>query len=282
MSIVTNEMIDLIIDLNKNYTDSYGLITHKDGDSGDGLQRNATYHILKKLLSNDYYGLDIELYRTAMDKFEVKPGIYVRHPDVSKWYSNPNNCSRDQISIALLAMCMFNDTARVNRFVLALIKRFGFFQNHHMGTDVETLEQVQAGLSQKLPEFCKLPIAKILQKIKQYRIPDVPTPSVISSILRSYRSYFFYPALIAIDLFLLLDVLVFRKNNPWDADNMLAANILVANTVMRTPISMLAMSLYKKTDYKEKIYDYYTLQGTTDLCKPLGMLYTRICKALIG
>lgn len=281
MSIVTNEMIDLILDLNKNYTDSYGLITHKDGDSGDGLQRNATYHILKKLLTNDYYGLDIEAYRTSMDKFEVSPGIYVRHPDTSKWYSNPNNCSRDQISIALLAMCMFNDTARVNRFVLALIKRFGFFQNHHMGTGVQTIEEVEASTSKKIILFRDLYI-KIKQKVIQYRIPDVPTPSVITSILRSYRSYFFYPTILVLDLFLLLDVLVFRKNNTWDVDNMLAANILVANEVMKTPISMLAKYLYKKTDYKQRIYDYFTLHGTTDLCKPLGMLYTRVCKALIG
>jgi len=65
-----------------------------------------------------------------MDKFEVQPGIYVRHPDPTKWWSNPQTTSRDQI-VPVLAYCAaYEDYPRLWRLFKATVKRGFFAQNY--------------------------------------------------------------------------------------------------------------------------------------------------------
>lgn len=278
-----NEKMSLAIDsLLKNYTDKFGLITNADKDSGDALQRNSTYLILLKLMESDIHGLSAQEYVNKLSKFEVKSGTYVRNPDPDKWYSNPNNCSRDQISLAAYAMCLYKDKHRMNRLLCAMAKRGFLFQNYHMGTDVPTLEQVDKTVSKLWPSFLRKPILNIKHNISPYRIPDIMTPSFVSTIIRTYKCYPLYPLLLLLDIFPLLDVLHFRKGNLWDSDNMLASQILTFDEVMTTPWIKLAKKLYKKTDYKQRILNYYFKDNQLDLCKPLGELYVEILKIRIG
>lgn len=118
------------------YVDSYALIVQQDGDGGDTLQREGMYAFGKWLRYNSadntvYINAIPERRDTAkiFDKLEVKPGIYVRHPDPNKWYSNPKTTSRDQM-IPVLAYCAaYEDYPRLWRLFKATAQRGMFSQN---------------------------------------------------------------------------------------------------------------------------------------------------------
>ncbi len=118
------------------YVDAYALIVQQDGDGGDSLQREGMY-AFGKWLRYDQSTNTVLIKepperanpKKIIDKFEVEPGIYVRHPDPTKWYSNPKTTSRDQL-VPLIAYCgAYKDHARLWRLFKAFAKRGMFSQN---------------------------------------------------------------------------------------------------------------------------------------------------------
>ena len=118
------------------YVDSYALIVQRDGDGGDTLQREGMYAFGKWLRYNQAGNTVVIADEPArrdpaavMDKLEVKPGIFVRHPDPNKWYSNPATTSRDQL-VPVFAYCAaYEDYPRLWRLFKAAVKRGFFAQN---------------------------------------------------------------------------------------------------------------------------------------------------------
>lgn len=118
------------------YVDAYALIVQQDGDGGDTLQREGMYAFGKWLRYNQSDNTVViaeppgrENPSKIFDKLEVRPGIYVRHPDPKKWYSNPDTTSRDQL-VPLIAYCgAYRDHARLWRLFKAFAKRGMFSQN---------------------------------------------------------------------------------------------------------------------------------------------------------
>lgn len=91
--------------------DTYALIVQRNGDGGDTLQREGMYAFGKWLRysqeSNTVVIADPPERRNSssvMDRLEIRPGVFVRHPDPSKWYSNPATVSRDQL-VPVFAYC---------------------------------------------------------------------------------------------------------------------------------------------------------------------------------
>jgi hypothetical protein len=271
-------MIDLsneIYALESN-RDENRLLVQNSGDGGDSLQRNSHEAILRGL-ARAYNGNPSLFFNQAvMNQFEVGFGLYVRHPDKSKWYSNPNNCSRDQIGIAAQSMVVTQDTARLWRLTLRILSRFGFMQNYYMGTDVPTREEVNKTVSLRWPKFIRSHIVTLKTKIAPYRIPDIITPGMIATIIRGLNLWILYPALLFLDIFMLGD-LYFRKKNVWDIDNMTASQIMIANYKYPTPVARLVKRMYAQTDYKERIANYYK-----DGIPPLGDMYVKVAKEIIG
>ena len=118
------------------YIDAYAIIVQQDGDGGDSLQREGMFAFGKALRYHQRANILIvsenperqDSVRT-MDKFETAPGIYVRHPDPQKWYSNPATTSREQI-VPLIAFCAaYQDYARRWRLFKATASRGLFAQN---------------------------------------------------------------------------------------------------------------------------------------------------------
>lgn len=119
------------------YVDAYALIVQRDSDGGDTLQREGMYAFGKWLRYNrstntavveDVPDKDRDP-KQVMDRLEVKPGIYVRHPDPKQWYSNPNTTSRDQL-VPVFAYCAAHeDYPRLGRLFWASLKRGFFAQN---------------------------------------------------------------------------------------------------------------------------------------------------------
>jgi len=119
------------------FIDAYALIVQQDGDGGDTLQREGMYAFGKKLLYDRSTNTVVVSEENParrdpaqiMSKFEVQPGVYVRHPDPTHWYSNPETTSRDQI-VPVIAYCAaYHDYARLWRLFVATAKRGFFAQN---------------------------------------------------------------------------------------------------------------------------------------------------------
>lgn len=246
MSDISNIIVNI-----EDYKDNWDVVVQKNKDGGDALQRNSHYWLLRKLALDDQ-PFSLNLYNKTMNTFEVGYGIYIRHPDKSKWYSNPKNCSRDQVSIAILSMVVMNDVVRLKRVAMDLLKRCGFHRN------------TQDGITGK-------PV-----------MPDIVSPSELTSILRGLNTWILYPLIAFLDIGMLLDVLYFRKNNLYDYDNMLASQILVANSKYPTSLSKLSRYFYKRTDYKQRITDYYSESAGKNGIEPLGELYNVVNTKLIG
>jgi hypothetical protein len=113
--------------------DTYALIVQRNGDGGDTLQREGMYAFGKWLRysqeSNTVVIADPPERRdpsSVMDRLEVRPGVFVRHPDPSKWYSNPATVSRDQL-VPVFAYCAaYEDYPRLWRLFTTTAQR-GFF-----------------------------------------------------------------------------------------------------------------------------------------------------------
>lgn len=118
------------------YVDAYALIVQQDGDGGDTLQREGMYAFGKWLRYNSSNNSVViteppgrEDPGKIMNKLEVEPGVFVRHPDPNKWYSNPKTTSRDQI-VPLIAYCAaYRDYPRLWRLFKNIAKRGMFLQN---------------------------------------------------------------------------------------------------------------------------------------------------------
>lgn len=118
------------------YIDAYALIVQQDQDGGDTLQREGMYAFGKWLRYNKNKNVlivdEIPERRdpaAIMDKLEVRPGIFVRHPDPWKWYSDPDTTSRDQL-VPVIAYCgAYEDYARLGRLFKQTLKRGLFAQN---------------------------------------------------------------------------------------------------------------------------------------------------------
>jgi hypothetical protein len=131
------------------YIDAYAVIVQKDMDGGDTLHREAMYAFGQKLIynmaKNEIYLSNPDAHPNRglaeiakiqrpppaeiLNRFEVEPGIYIRHPDPEKWYSNPDATSRDQVFPVIAYCAAYEDYQRLWRLFKATVKRGMFAQN---------------------------------------------------------------------------------------------------------------------------------------------------------
>lgn len=258
------------------YQDHWGAITQLDGDGGDAAYRNALFVILLKL-DGQRIAANARWYMW-LQNFCESPGVYRRHPDPKKWYSNPNNFSRDQFEKAWLAMCVMNDISIVIATIFRQILRLGFHQNIHKGTDCEG--------------------------IKCYKIPDLPGIGQVRNFIRTY--FWTYSILVSglIELHFrgtsllapvwgvafsylilnLLDVgfladLALRKKQTWDYDSLMLADLLWAQVKRPTLVSIFAGKKYYETDWRDRIK--YNYSRTDNDIKPLGDYYIIVAEEIL-
>src|SRR5690349_21650521 len=108
------------------FVDAYAIIVQQDGDGGDSLHREGMLAFGKWLRYHEESNtvvIEDEPPRPPpqkiMSQFEISPGIYVRHPDPTRWSSNPDTTSRDQL-VPVIAYCgAYQDYDRLERLFLA-------------------------------------------------------------------------------------------------------------------------------------------------------------------
>lgn len=221
------------------YVDAYSVIVQKDFDGGDSLQREGMYAFGKKLR---YDSTDNKVYLTPpasrriasvdiMDTFEVQPGIYVRHPDTTMWYSNPDTTSRDQLLPVIAYCAAYEDYPRLARLFKATLKRGFFAQN--------TLRIGEDETDRKIPDPMLLNAAQFIRAGGWWTAPLYP-------LLFVFDSYELVGTLLsALPLHFKDDHLIPRLKNDNDVDdNNIVIQHLMAAAYKPTPISELNRYLY--------------------------------------
>ncbi|MES2963164.1 MAG: hypothetical protein V4760_04680 [Bdellovibrionota bacterium] len=117
------------------HTDKRGLIVQADGDGGDTAQRTGMYY---------YVHHDPKKFAEALDRLEVAPGIYVRHPDQDGFRSDPRRFSRDQQRPLVIALGRYGMHDRLTRMANEHALRLGKYQNLDFISPVGVGEYIRA------------------------------------------------------------------------------------------------------------------------------------------
>lgn len=232
-----------------------GLISQLDKDMGDTLQRTGSYYTLLYFLGADRDDLNRKIevgFNQDMNALTFKDGIYRRSNDPDYWGYDFRNCSRDQLYAAQSAIVTFRDFKRGRNLFYEFFKR-GFL-NQNIYNNWEYPWE---------PQF-------------SWKLPDIPTPSQLSLLLRGIGSPFLYPAIFVLDAFILIDIKFFRSYNArelWDYDIKQIPGLIAANSYLPTIWSRWGLNIYmqERADIAKRV-EYYNLEKFNGI-KPLANLY---------
>jgi hypothetical protein len=204
-----------------DYTDSLGLIGQRKAngfiEGGDSLQRTGMLAIA------DYFNYGISPAKAAfvsrMRHHEIKPGILVRHPDPSQWYSRSDTTSRDQTTPIIVACGLLDCRDLLDRITIQQIKRFGFYQNWRESNE-------------------------------KFKLADYASLEHVGFYIRAFRAKWLYPLLYISDLFSLVQstikAFIYSRNPINCDDNNRCISLVQSNVVMPTFLSRASLKIYKK------------------------------------
>lgn len=241
--------------------DNYKLI-QSGGDGGDTCHRMFTVALRmlvnSKLVLEDRQPIpdivrnpvwdEIASIEKSFELLEDSAGIYKRHCDPNFWGSDPNNCSRDQLTPVICTLAFLSSRsgelgktyrAKLTALLKQCLKRFMFAQNIYPNWVDARKEPVK----KKIPDFLNFELWGVFA--------------------RGYLGTVFAPiALLFVlfgDLILVLSALFkvfapitkdgtleFRMPTPDDVDDDNMNNaLMVTQHVFQTPLSWLARKIYK-------------------------------------
>lgn len=215
-------------DLNR-YVDKFGLIVqdvngNTYGDGGDSANKTSHLEIALFLKQEPSH----KSFEVLKDVQKATP--FIRHPDPSKWYSETNRFSRDQATPYLIALALNKDYKMLSHFFFRHMMHGFLFMWNTVPNWVPSI-----GAKKKLPDFTFAEFFNVY--------------------IRGFRLYPLYPLLLLGDLEMLGGAIIKRFDKDKDVANSLA-NILLAQTVMPTPLSYLARKIIKPVAQK-KLDEYF-------------------------
>lgn len=238
----------------KGYRDSFGLITQANKDGGDTANRTGSYYTFLKALNAPYDDLNRPVLSGLcedLSKLQKWPGRYMRHPDVTQWYSNPWNFTRDQsIQLQAAMVCFSLSRKAITVFFKRLL--IGLFH-----WNFETGDNNPATF--------------------KYTFPDPWAPIELSQFIRATDSWWCYPLLWLTDAQLYIDIRFSRAteiaNGSNDFDVGYLPILLSCTGKWKTFWGDLAIRRYKSTAGVENaIRDYYQEGPGHNGLVPLGEL----------
>lgn len=249
------------------YRDEYGLLCRQErvGDKvvlGGGDSLHKTSHLFTYLYFNDEID-NIALFKSILQSkaaCEIADGILVRHPDPTKWYSNPNTTSRDQLRAAIVALSVGNVAPHtLGRVFRRHLKRGLLFAwNTRINGSYPTLEEYNKNNPQKPWDGYK------------WKLPDLTLFKVWASYIRGFRCKPLYPLLYLFDLESLVGAVTNKYSSNADQANNLGEYLLAKHS-MDTFVMKLARRIAKPYLYK-RLEEYFTNEGEPPLheyAKPL-------------
>ncbi|MEZ0209210.1 MAG: hypothetical protein ACAH17_03495 [Candidatus Paceibacterota bacterium] len=241
-----------------------GVISQRDRDQGDSLNRTGVYYSCLAALGWDYVigdfhegshvGLSVDL-----DKLRGSvAGRYRRGNDSTRWFYNENNVTRDQMTTVEAAMALNGLKAQARaHFKLRLRRLFFHFSTQNDGADAGPLK---------------------------HKLPDLPTPDEMGNLIRATRYKFLYFLLPLTDLWLLMMVKYGRRlseRSLYDSDNQLLPTVLAALD-QPTFVTEYVRRAYATTDAAARLRRYYSEAGDYNGIEPLGELCVLAFERAVG
>ncbi len=205
---------------------------------GDSLHREGMY-AFGKWMRYDAESNTVEISEPAgrenakqiIDKFEIKPGIFVRHPDPTRWSSNPDTTSRDQL-VPVVAYCAaYEDYDRLWRLFKATAKRGFFAQNF--------VENGHGKYKRKLPDTMLTHMGHFIRAGGKWTAPLYPLLFVTDTI----RLYGTLLSLLPVHFVDGGKAVRFTEMRDVDDNNRIIGHLLAAR-FKPTPISWLDRQIY--------------------------------------
>jgi len=237
--------------------DSFGVITQNaqnSWDGGDTTQREGMflcamwYHFQAGRITSQDWAQSTSRYLGIVNQLNYKDGWALRrHPDPTKWYHDPNRMSRDQLTSNICALGYCNRPTLL-RLMLNNLLRVGLFTTNtrengatkENGQPITTLQRIWYffGWRPTYPVWAISP-------------PDFTDPTIWGAYIRGLGWEALWPVLIATDCLLAANaaVTLYQTKQGAAADDQLSLQMLLLQAVnqMPTPVSRLAMWIYKKT-----------------------------------
>lgn len=245
-----------------------GVISQRDGDQGDTLNRTGVYYSVLAALGIKFddqglkpdAGLIVDLFKLQGSKL----GRFRRGVDPARWFYNENNVTRDQMTVVEAAIAL-NGDAELGRahFWLRARRFFLHFSTQNDGADAGPLK---------------------------HKLPDLPTPDELGNLIRATRFKILYPILVLTDLWLLGVIKYGRSLNErslYDADNQLLPTVLAALD-QPTFVTEYVRRAYAVTDAAQRLRDYYSEAqyhdgpGHKNGIEPLGELAAQAFRLAVG
>jgi len=206
-----------------DYVDVNNLIGQrkmKDGkkwvEGGDSLQRCGFAAIGSYI---EYGKSSAVLFNERIKHYEIKSGIFVRHPDKNEWYSKESSTSRDQYTPNIIACGLFGRHDILWRILIEHIKRFGFYTNWKESNG-------------------------------QTKIADFASPEHCGFYIRGFNALPLWPILFISDIFSVIGscykAFIYSRE-PKNVDDLnRLVSLVQSELIMPTPLSKLSLWIYKK------------------------------------
>ena len=208
--------------------DEFGCLITQDGDGADSLRFTAFHEVLYRVGGERIVA---PILTERMSEYYLGKGYWRRHPDQSKWYSDPRTASRDQIIAAMRAMALSGKKKELIWSFLRILCRLGFAQNY-----------IQNDYGPK-------------------KLPDFMLFSALECTIRGLKLYPLYPLLCLLDVGGIINALLIAYAPRWndttlrpvprttddvDDENYITYHVHALKQ-MPTPISWLARRIYART-----------------------------------
>lgn len=254
--------------------DDFGVITKKQDngtlEGGDSMANEGTYHscIIDPYAAN-----------AKFNKLEVAPGVWRRHPDISKWYGETNRTSRDQLIPILTAIAANGLSKRARKFLKQHLKRGLLFATNtrRNGATRENHGSQYKGngrlsLTDKIILKLKIPLLPVTEGFRNHnwKLPDLTLIEFWALLIRACDFRLLYPLLMVFDISLFFGFLFrkFLKSDP-DVRNYIMP-LLAASYKLPTPFSMLASYLSKEhLDLAALVTEWWSSPGEPEMHKIL-------------
>jgi hypothetical protein len=247
--------------------DSFGVITQnakQNWDGGDTTQRCAMfmcamqYHLEAGRITQTQFNEMATRYMGIINNLLYrKIWSLRRHPDPTKWYHDPNRMSRDQLTSNICALG-FASKWTLFKLLLGNILRGMLFTTNTRENGATKSNGQPISFLQRIQYFFGWRPA---YPVWAWSLPDVTDPSIWGAYIRGLSAWPLYPLLFLTDLVLVIQSLItlYETDNGTASDDQLTQQMLLlqSNYRLKTPVSMLAMWLYKKANPMAALNAYF-------------------------
>jgi hypothetical protein len=238
--------------------DSFGVITQngkQNWDGGDTTQREGMfmcamqYHLEAGRITQADFDVMATRYMGIINKL-IYGGIWSlrRHPNPIMWYNDPNRMSRDQLTSNICALCYASKWTLFKLLLGNVLRGMLFAANTRENGATKANGQPITAWQRAMYFFGWRPAYPVWA----WSLPDATDPSIWGAYIRGLRLWPLYPLLLVTDLVLVIQasIILYETDNGTASDDQLTQQMLLlqSNYSMPTPISKLAMWIYKKVN----------------------------------